>query len=199
MQLHATPPAILHTKLKPVKNLEDLKGIKIRTAGNSTRLAQLLGAAPVSVFMPEVYDAINKGVAEGLFAPNDTMMMWNIGEVIKYSTRNPSTGYSSVFYAVMNKSKWATLQPQDQKIIDQINEEWTQRQAKLWDDENTKAAEYIKKHKITVIELSREEDSRWAAKAQPLFDEYVNNMKKLGLPGEEVLKFAREFIKANSK
>jgi len=51
---------------------------------------------------------------------------------------------------------------------------------------------------VKVIKLSDEEQARWAAKAQPLFDEYVKNMKAKGLPGDEVLKFARDYLKKNN-
>ena len=50
-----------------------------------------------------------------------------------------------------------------------------------------------------VIKLSAEENARWVAKAQPLFDRYVKKMKAKGLPGQEVLKFCREYIKTHPK
>ena len=42
MYLHAHGPGILHTNKKPIKTLEDLKGVKIRSTGTVARIASAL-------------------------------------------------------------------------------------------------------------------------------------------------------------
>jgi TRAP-type transport system periplasmic protein len=80
--LHAHGPGILHTK-KPVYKLEDLKGMKIRATGQSAKVVQALGAAPVGTTMPETYDALRTGVADGAMAPVESLQGWKWGEVVK--------------------------------------------------------------------------------------------------------------------
>ena len=58
LYLHAHGPGILNTK-KPVYKLEDLKGMKIRSTGLSSKIAQSLGAAPVGMPIPETYYALS--------------------------------------------------------------------------------------------------------------------------------------------
>jgi hypothetical protein len=48
-----------------------------------------------------------------------------------------------------------------------------------------------------MIPLSKAEEERWIKALEPLFDEYVKNMKAKGLPGEEVVKFCMDFLKKN--
>jgi len=48
LYLHAHGPGLLHTK-KPVKKLEDLKGMKIRSTGFSAKVVEALGAVPVAM------------------------------------------------------------------------------------------------------------------------------------------------------
>ncbi len=46
LYLHAHGPGLLHTK-KPVRKLEDLKGMKIRATGLSAKVVEALGGSPV--------------------------------------------------------------------------------------------------------------------------------------------------------
>ncbi|OPY62066.1 MAG: C4-dicarboxylate-binding periplasmic protein precursor [Syntrophorhabdaceae bacterium PtaU1.Bin034] len=197
MYFHGQTPGILHTKSRPVTKLEDLKGMKIRTQGTNAKFMQLLGGIPVAMPMGDAYDAINKGVADGIMCADEVLKSWKIGEVVKYTTQNYASAYTSIFLVAMNKNKWASIKPEDQKIIEQINTEWIDRSAKVWEQIDKEGQEFAKKRGIKVTKLSPEEDARWAAKAQPLYDEYVKNMKAKGLPGEEVLKFVRNFLKTN--
>jgi len=48
LYLHAHGPGLLHTK-KPVRKLEDLKGMKIRATGLSAKVVQALGGVPVAI------------------------------------------------------------------------------------------------------------------------------------------------------
>ena len=191
-------PGILHTK-KPVNKLEDLKGMKIRTFGSNARFMSLLGGIPVAMPMGDAYDAISKGVADGLLCADEVLKSWKMGEVVKYTTQNYGSAYTAIFVVALNKKKWSSISPENQKIIEQINQEWIDKSAKVWEQIDREGQEFGKQRGIKVIKLSKEEDARWAAKAQPLFDEYVKNMKAKNLPGDEVLKFARDFIKKSGK
>jgi len=66
MYFHAHGPAFLHTRPKAINKLEDLKGVKIRGTGTTARVVSNLGGTPVAMPMPEAYDAISRGVADGL-------------------------------------------------------------------------------------------------------------------------------------
>ena len=46
-----------------------------------------------------------------------------------------------------------------------------------------------------IIPLSKQENERWANAVRPLLDDYVNNMKAKGLPGDEALKFCLDRLK----
>jgi len=59
--------------------------------------------------------------------------------------------------------------------------------------------EYSHKRGNKSIKLSAAENARWAAKAQPLFDDYVKKSKEKNLPGDEALKFIRGYLKAQAK
>jgi TRAP-type C4-dicarboxylate transport system substrate-binding protein len=102
---HAQAPGIVHTKTKPITKLEDLKGMKMRTYGSNAKLMSLLGGTPVAMPMTDVYDALSRGVAEGLMCAYEATEGFRFGDQLKYSTENYATSYSAVFAIVMNKDK----------------------------------------------------------------------------------------------
>ncbi len=87
MYLHGHGPGIFHTK-KPVKKMEDLKGMKIRCTGTSAKVASALGATPVAMAQTETYDALEKGVVDGLLSPLEALKGWKFVEVTKCTTEN---------------------------------------------------------------------------------------------------------------
>jgi len=198
MYLHAHGPGILFTK-KPVNNLEELKGMKVRSTGFSANVAAALGASPVAMPQTESYEALRTGVVDGILNPMEAMKGWKIGEVVKYTIENYGSAYTTSFFVVMNKKKWNSLPPDVQKIIEGVNEEWIEKQGKLWDEIDKEGKEYMIQRKNQFIALSREEDARWAAKVKPVIDEYVKDLKAKGFPGEEALKFCLDYLRTHQQ
>ncbi len=199
LYLHGIGPSLLHTGKKPVAKLEDLKGLKIRASGLQVAPTQALGASPVGMPISDVYDALSKNVADGGFFPYEALSGWKLGEVTKYSTENYPTATSSGLFVVMNKKRWQSLPADIQKKMDQLNEEWVEKVAKTWDDIDKEGKEFALKRGNKIISLTKEEGERWKKAVQPVLDGYVKMTKQQGLPGDEVLKFAQDFIKKNQK
>ena len=199
MWLQAHGPGILHTTKKPVYKLEDVKGLKIRSTGTSSRIAAALGASPVGMPMSDAYDALSRGIVEGVLAPIEAMKSWKLGETVSYHTEDYGAGYSDCLYIIMNKDKWNTLPADIKAILEKLNAEWLERDGKGWDDADREGRDFVVQRGSKIITLSAEENGRWAQKVRPLLDEYVKNTKARGLPGEEVLKFCQDFLKAHQK
>lgn len=195
MYFHAHGPGILHTRSKPINKLEDLRGVKIRATGTTAKVAAHLGATPVAMPMPETYDSISRGVADGVVCPVEALKGWKLGEVVKFSTQDFGASYNMLFFVAMNKDKWNSLPPDIQKIIEQVNEEWIEKHGRNWDAIDKEGYDFIQKLGNKVIPLSKEENARWAKAMDPLFDEYVKEKTAKGLPAAEALKFCRERLK----
>lgn len=196
MYLMAHGPGILHTK-KPVEKLEDLAGLKIRGTGTSARIVAALGATPVAMPQNEAYDALQKGVVEGLVSPIETLKGWKYAEVVKYTTRNVGSSYSVGFFVAMNRGKWDALPKQAQAAIETVNAEWVDKVGKAWDDFDKAGTEFALAKGVKIIELPKAEDARWAARVKPMLSDYVAATKAKGLPGDEALQFVVEWLKAN--
>ncbi|MFV0437839.1 MAG: TRAP transporter substrate-binding protein [Desulfopila sp.] len=193
LYLHAHGPGLLHCK-KPVRKLEDLQGLKIRGQGATARIISALGAAPVAMDQAEAYEALQKGVVDGNFSPMEVLKGWRQAEVIHYTTESYGIGYSSTFYLIMNKRKWDALPADVQKVFDEVDPQWAQKHAAAWDRIDEEARAYTLEKGNEIIPLSKEENARWQAAVQPVIAEYIKDVDRRGLPGEEYIKTARELI-----
>jgi TRAP-type C4-dicarboxylate transport system substrate-binding protein len=188
-------PGILHTVDKPVYKMEDLKGLRIRSTGTTSKIIKHLGGIPVAMPVGEAYDALKKGVVGGIVISLEAMEQWRLGEVCKYSIGNYGSAYTSAHYVIMNKQKWNSLSPDIQKVIVEINKEWITKTGKLWDEVDISAKEWILKRGNQFISLSKEEDARWFKAVQPVLDEYVKEAEGKGVPGKKALEFSLERLK----
>jgi len=194
MYMGASPLQRFFTKSKPINKVDDIKGLKIRGTGNSSKVIQLLGGAPVGMPITDVYDSLSRGVIEGVITGYEPMKEYRLAEVTGYATEFRDT-FVVAGYTVMNKQKWQSIPPEDQKIIEAINEEWIERQAKVWEVEDQAGKDFLVQRGGKIIKLSPEENARWTKAVSPMLDEYVASMKAKGLPGEEALKFCMEELK----
>jgi TRAP-type C4-dicarboxylate transport system substrate-binding protein len=199
MYLHGNPASVVHTVKKPVTKLEDLKGLKLRVTPLGTPIVKALGAAPVAMPMGEAYDALSKNVVDGGFFPYEALEGWKLGEVVKYTTESWPVGFTSAWYVIMNKQKWDSIPPDSQKIIDKVNMEWIEKTGKVWDEIDASGKAFALKQGGKVNTLSKAEGERWQKAVRPVLDDYVKMTKEKGLPGDEVLKFALDYLKKNQK
>lgn len=194
MYIHAHGPGVLHSK-KAVNKLEDFRGLKIRCTGLSSKVAGAVGGAPVAMPVSDTYDALSRGVVDASLASMEAAEGWRWAEVTKFIVESSGIGYTTSFFVVMNKGKWNALPPDIQKIIQQVNEEWIGKEAKDWETIEKSGRDFAQKLGNKIIVLSKEENERIAKAVIPLLDEYVNNMKAKGLPGDEALKFCTDQLK----
>jgi TRAP-type transport system periplasmic protein len=193
MYFNAHGPGFIHTRDKPVKSLEDLKGLKIRSTGMSAEVMKALGATPVPMPMPDTYQSLQKGVVDGSCYPTEANKGWKLGEVVDYLTKDLSAAYTTNFFVVMNKAKWEALDPKDQKIITEINQEWALKHGEAWDSSDTEGLDFFKAQKGNqVVTLDKEESARWRKAVSSVIDAYAKDLDGKGLDGKGVVKTIRQ-------
>ncbi len=192
--LHAHGPGFFHTK-KPVNKIEDLKGLRIKSDANTSKVVTAAGATPTTMPMLETYDALKRGLADGVLLPMETLKGWKFGEPCKYSYVNLGNSYANGFFIAMNKEKWNSLPKDVQQIIDKLNEEWFDKQAKLWAWVDEDGLDFAKKAGQKFVHADAADEAKMRVRMQPLLDNYIKSMKEKGLPGEEVLKWCQNWLK----
>jgi TRAP-type transport system periplasmic protein len=71
---------------KPLRKVEDLKGLRIRTMEHPAHQAMVkaLGASPTPVPFAEMYSALKSGIVDGVELPYQAFLNMKMDEVIKY-------------------------------------------------------------------------------------------------------------------
>ena len=105
------------TKAKEVKNVEDLKGLKIRVIQTPTyvRTFELLGATPTPMAFGEVYIGVQTGVLDGWEHEAPTMVASKMYEVTKYVARTEHL--FSVCTIIANSKKVDSLPAELKKAL----------------------------------------------------------------------------------
>ena len=145
----------------------------------------------------ETYDAIQKGLLDGILLPFEALKGWKLGEVVKTTLVNHAFSFTAPIFVVMNKDKWNAISKADQQVIEKINEEWIEKQGQLWNKLDKEAEEFVIQKGVKVLRASKADEAKVAEKMKPIFPEFVKDMKDKGLPGDEALKFVLDYIKTH--
>ena len=197
--LYTSSPNLLISK-RPVRTLDEFKGLKIRALGGPpTEMGKALGAVPTLIPMPDVYQALDKGVIDGAVAPWEAIHAFRLYEVAKHYTMAPF--YVAYFSICANRQKIESL-PKD--VRDDIMRVSGAAGAKFWgrnffDTAEQGAIERAKagNHEINRYEIPPAEIARWSKVAgEPLWSEWVKKQEGKGLrDARAVLDSTREMLK----
>jgi TRAP-type C4-dicarboxylate transport system substrate-binding protein len=194
MYIHGHPPGLFHTK-KETNGMDDLKGLRIKVNVENAPIVSAIGAVPVTLPITETYEGLQKGLIDGVILPIEPIKGWKLADVLKTTIINNAMSYTAPIFVTMNKDKWNSLPKDIQEIIEKVNEEWVQKQAKQWDVLNKESEEFAIQKGIKIIKVSPEVQAQTAEKMKPVLEAYVKSMKEKGLPGDEALKFCQDYIK----
>jgi TRAP-type C4-dicarboxylate transport system substrate-binding protein len=190
--LHTTNTKMLMTTKKPVKNREDLKGMKIiDIAGYQFDTWRLLGASPMLIPAPDIYTAAERGVGEANIAPWAGIGSWRWYEVFRYYT-DVSCNVTT-FQVIMNIEKWNSLPPDIQQAITSVSNinggEFASQTAYGFDEAADVAAMMQKAGKVMQkVSLDAGEFDKWKEiGGKPLWDKWVADCQAKGIPAKKIL------------
>ena len=198
LYIHAHGPGLLASK-RPVKTLEDVKGLKVRATGLSRNIVEALGGTPVAMPQTDTYEALQKNVVDATLCPVETLKGWKQGEVINYITDATVVGYTTAMFVVMNKQRWDRLPTDVQRVFTEVSRDWVAKHGQAWDQADAEGRELVKGLQRETITLSAEEQQRWKQAVEPVLDAYVEKARTKGLPGDEFLRDAQDLIAKYSR
>ena len=182
-------PANIYAK-KPVRNLEDLKGLELRASGGVAQALKALGATPVGMPQSETPEALQKGVVQGAASSLETLMDFKYAEICKYVTIFNGPVYP--FAVVMNMDKWNSLPKDVQDVMDGLGVEQAFWTGNYMDKHVNKSIDWSKKnHNIEITKLTKKELANWNRLLRPLKDKWITQAKAKGLPARAILRDIR--------
>lgn len=181
----ACPPNVIMT-MKPVRTLEDMKGMKIRGIGRFGDIVKALGGTPVPVEIGDLYDSLNRGVIEGALLPLEVMKSVNVGEILKYVTSASKLGNIVTFYMIMNKKKWDSLPPHVQKVITESNKDFFEEFPVVWNNLAIEGLDFFKQNGGQVVTVSEAESTRWIKAVDPVIASHKEELVSKGFKAADV-------------
>jgi len=193
--LWMTDPGEFITK-KPVRKPEDLAGMRIRFSGPAQEsMIKKFGGTPVGMAMPEVYDAMQRGVIDGVANGPSVIESYKLNEVVKYTTRGLNSFYSAQVI-FMNNKKWDSLSPEDQELLAGLTGEVIYKKATdIYSAGYQKGMDMAKESDVVINDITPEEREEWKAKTTDITDEWLKTVNDKGLPGQQVLDLMQKLAK----
>ena len=162
---------------KPIKDLPDLKGLKIRVQQNTINMEMMsaIGASATPMPYGQVFSALQTGVIDGAENNFPSYLTANHFQVAKYYLRDGHQMVPEVL--IMSKVIWDKLSPEDQKIVKQAAMDSVKTQRELWTKFEKEAEEKVKAAGCTVTEVK--DVKPWQAAVKPVIDKYAATYKEV--------------------
>ncbi len=112
------PPQVLGWFKKPIKNWDDLKGVKIRMSGIAADIYRQAGMAVVQLAPGEIIPAAQRGVLDAAeIQGGDPDLKLGFHQVWRYHYAPGMAEANNVQEMIINKTVWDKLEPEQQEII----------------------------------------------------------------------------------
>ena len=192
LALWSNDEPVIMTKSRPVRRLEDLKGMKVRTPSSmQSKVLQALGAVPIDMPVTEMYNALDRGVVDALWVPPSTILDFKLMEVAKFYTVDLPQSRSP-FFLVMNRKKYDALAPDLKKVLDEgTGKALSLKATAAYDRRGDEALKAVRGVAGTeIIKLAPAEQQRWRAALAPMIEAAIAEADKGGVNAREMLKAA---------
>jgi tripartite ATP-independent transporter DctP family solute receptor len=160
----------IYNSKRPIKTVEDLKGLKIRVIGNPIFVAMMnaLGGNGVAMGFDQLINAMQTGIVDG--AENNYPSYAN-GQHYRYAKFYSVTEHLILpELLVFSKRTWDTLSKEEQELIKKFAREAQAEQRKLWADLEVKALETMKKEGAEITQIP--DKGPFQAAVKPVWDQF---------------------------
>lgn len=162
---------------KPIKTTDDVKGLKVRTAGGYNFLATKLGAVPVNLTAGEIYEGLQRGQLDCVLGAPGWLQAYNLADLVKSIIDLPMGVYHGIPFFNMKQSVWDQLKPSERQIIIKNLAQLVTELSVIYIAENDSARKIAEDKKIEFVKpdakmiaafeaYKKEENERILAKAQ---------------------------------
>jgi TRAP-type C4-dicarboxylate transport system substrate-binding protein len=204
LAFHVHGPGYIHMREKQIRTLADMKGVKIRAPTRLTnKLIAAMGATPVGMPVPQVPEALSRGVIDGAVIPWEVVPAVKVEELTKFHTetdaRFPAL-YTSTFIFAMNPAKYSSLAADLKKVIDQNSGvELSAWAGKVFQEADVPGRKLAEARNNQFYSVPAAELENWRKVALPIADEWIKDMSGKGHDGKVLMESARALIQKYTK
>lgn len=157
---------------RPVENMEDLQGLKIRTIGNDIQLDTIneLGANATPMEFTELFTALQQGAVDGQQNNIELVHSNKFYEVQKYMTLTGHVYGPSAM--LISTSFYESLSEDDQEMLRNAANTARDEARKLIRESEEEKLEELKEFGMEVTELDPDFEQAMIEKVQPVIEKY---------------------------
>ncbi|KLK91618.1 hypothetical protein AA309_19005 [Microvirga vignae] len=159
---------------KPIETIDDMKGLRLRVPESPLYIgfAKALGAVPTPIPLPEVYSAMETGVADAAEGEPATLSTTKWYETTKSVSLTKHIWHFR--FITINKDKFDALPAEQQAVVRQAAADAQKYQAGLVNDFNAKALEEMKAANVKIVETKGLD--KFAERLAKFQDEYAASL-----------------------
>lgn len=179
--------ALFHTVNRPVRALEDLRGLRMRSPGPAVAaMLEYLGSSPIGMPPAQIYESLQRGALDGLCTTWDLVGAIRANEVLKFHTDGRI--YVAAFYTAMNPQKFDSLPADVQQAIEETTgEALLAKVGEWWDKWDGAGKEDAVARGNEVIEVDDATREAWREQLQPMITQYLDSLKDQGVADPHAL------------
>jgi tripartite ATP-independent transporter DctP family solute receptor len=160
----------LYNSKRPIKSIEDVKGLKFRVIGNPIFIDMMnaLGGNGVAMGYDQVFSALQTGVIDGAENNTPSYVFSNHYTTAKYLSLTEHLVIPEVL--VFSKRTWGNLSADDQNLLKKFAREAQLEERVLWNNYEKQAMEKAKAAGCQIVEIADKTPFQNAVK--PVWDKY---------------------------
>ena len=203
MFLHVHQGQAVHMVDKVVRKPSDFVGTKIRVPTRTGAwVLEALGAAPVSMPVPSLPQALSKKVVDGALIPWEIIPPLKIQDMTKYQIEgeNMTRFGTTTFQVSMNQGTWDKLPKDLQDVFQQAsNEAWVREVGEVWHRTDLGGIRFATKAGSEHITLCPAETAEFKKVLELFADRWIEEVNGSGIDGKGLVSKARELVAKYSK
>lgn len=198
MWLHVHPGQAIYMRDKLVRTPDDLAGEKMRIPTRTGAwIIEALGASPAAMPVPELPQALSKGVVDGAFIPWEIGAALKLQDQTKYLIEGPGMQRfgTTTFQVSMNKERWDSLPDDIKKAFkDASGPEWWAEVGDIWRAADDNGLSIMTGAGSEYVVLSDEEYGQFETALEPVVQRWVDEVTEKDIDGAALVEKARAGI-----
>src|ERR1700685_4875271 len=160
----------LYNTKRPIKSIEDVKGLKFRVIGNPIFIDMMnaLGGNGVAMGYDQVFSALQTGVIDGAENNPPSYVFSNHYTAAKYFSLTEHLIIPEVL--VFSKRAWSQLSADDQGLIKKFAREAQLEERELWNQYQQKAMDKAKAAGCEIVDIA--DKTPFQNEIKPVWDKY---------------------------
>jgi TRAP-type C4-dicarboxylate transport system substrate-binding protein len=168
-------------------SIKDVAGLKIRTPGGAMDLTVLgIGAVPIRVAPPEIYESMSRGTLDGALLPYQSAVSYHIPGLLKSGTVEQDFGTVAITFSISLK-KWNSLSSGAQSILTNAGRALSEQACGPFDTAENAAIDKIRAAGVRLIPPNGADHADLSIAFDKVRKDWAQRLDDRGKPGSAVV------------